>query len=239
MIGVIIAMETEVKNLTKTRLVNPFIHMHNKQKFYVSNIQDTLCVVAFSGIGKVNAAATAMNMINTFNVQYIINVGAAAGLKENLNNLDVIIADQLKYYDVDVSAFGYELNQVPKMPVTFPTHKKMSGIITDICRSKNLNVEHGTVISGDTFINQKNLKNYPAISEPEVLALDMEATAIAQVCFSANVKFACFKIISDNLFSDKSNEAQFEINLKYVASIVDDVVVEIIKKIIYIMILKR
>ncbi len=239
MIGVIIAMETETKNLTKTRLINPFIHTHNNQKFYVSNIQNTLCVVAFSGIGKTNAAGTAMNMINTFNVQYIINVGAAAGLKASLNNLDVVIADQLKYYDVDVTAFGYELNQVPKMPVTYPTHKKMSEIISDICGSKNLNIDHGTVVSGDTFINQSNLNDYPAILEQDALALDMEATAIAQICFNTNVKFASFKIISDNLFSAKSNETEFSLNLKYVASIIDDVVVEIIKKIIYIMVLKK
>ena len=76
-IGIIGAMESEVATLI------PALTEHAEQKigivvYHVGKLDGRDVVVARSGVGKVNAALTAAEMIRTFGATAIINTGAAS-----------------------------------------------------------------------------------------------------------------------------------------------------------------
>ena len=229
MVGFVIAMENEIKDLLNNKLLNFKLEIHNNQKFYKGNINNKYFIITFSGIGKVNAAKSTMNLISNYDIDNVINIGSACGIKSFLKHFDIVIGHELKYYDVDVTAFGYKLNQVPKMPESYLTNKKLTKSIVNVFKQYEYDNFYGTIVSGDSFVNQINKNNYLVLNENSVLSLDMESTAIAQVCYSSDIKFACLKIISDNLTHTTSNENQFDNNLKIIAKMIDQFIVDLIK----------
>ena len=52
-----------------------------------------------SGIGKVNAAISAIELINDFNPDLVINSGVAGGIDTCLNVADLVIGTQTCYHD--------------------------------------------------------------------------------------------------------------------------------------------
>ena len=55
--------------------------------------------------------------------------------------------------------------------------------------------------TGDKFIVKDELE-YIKENFPEVIAIDMESTSVAQTCFMNNVDFAAVRIVSDIIGSD-------------------------------------
>ncbi|MEX5941702.1 5'-methylthioadenosine/S-adenosylhomocysteine nucleosidase [Mammaliicoccus sciuri] len=92
---------------------------------YKGNIEDKQVVLAQSGIGKVNAAITATLLINEFKPDLIINTGSAGSVDSELNIGDIIISNKVYYHDVNATAFGYKLGQVPSMPEFYETDKEL------------------------------------------------------------------------------------------------------------------
>jgi adenosylhomocysteine nucleosidase len=167
-------------------------------KYYKGNIPaiDNIELISTeSGIGKVNSAATTALLIQHLDPDYIINVGSAGSLQRILRTGDVVIADRLTYHDVDVTAFGYQLGQLPNMPTYYYTDEILVNI---------LQVHHfpfrtivGEIISGDTFIASNNAKIKISSCFSDALAVDMEAASIAQICYRLKKPFVVIKSISD------------------------------------------
>lgn len=152
-------------------------------------------ITALSGIGKVNSAVATALLIQKFNPDYIINTGSAGGLVPNLSIGDVAIADRLIYHDVDVTAFGYQPGQVPKMP---PHYEPDDFLVKSLSTSKlEGNVTVGSILSGDSFIANDTKKSDIAKHFPEALVVDMESCSIAQTCYRFNKSFAIVRSVSD------------------------------------------
>ena len=52
-------------------------------------------------------------LLNNFKPDVVLNTGSAGGFLESLEVGTVVISDEVRHHDVDVTAFGYELGQVP------------------------------------------------------------------------------------------------------------------------------
>ena len=78
MIGIIGAMDMEVNGL-KERMQNTEVETIGTIDFYKGTIQGIPCVVARSGVGKVNAAICAQIMALVYRPKAIINTGVAGG----------------------------------------------------------------------------------------------------------------------------------------------------------------
>ncbi|MFU1883980.1 5'-methylthioadenosine/S-adenosylhomocysteine nucleosidase, partial [Enterococcus faecium] len=79
-------------------------------------------IVVRSGIGKVASAVTTTLLIHQYGVNMVINTGSAGGIGEGLKVGDLVIADKLAYFDVDVTGFGYAYGQLPGgVPLYFET----------------------------------------------------------------------------------------------------------------------
>jgi adenosylhomocysteine nucleosidase len=111
MIGIIVALKSEIDivNITKdikTYIVDGF-------RCYVFNLLNKPLVLIYSGVGKANASVAAHILINYFKVNLVINAGFCGGISNKVEIGSFVVPRFVSYYDVDVTSFGYEINQIP------------------------------------------------------------------------------------------------------------------------------
>lgn len=154
-----------------------------------------------SGIGKVNAAVGAVELIHRYHPDALINTGVAGGIDKKLAIMDVVAGERVAYHDVDCGPES-ELGQVQGLPLYYNADPQLYHAAMTI-NPAGTTLHGGLICSGDQFItNQAQLQK---IKEryPDGLAVDMESGALAQVCFLYNVPFLSFRIISDTPGADK------------------------------------
>ena len=124
MIGIIVA-EIEEMNAIKEIMHNiKNINLYNFS-IYIGEINHKECILARSGVGKVNAGRVAQILTDKFNVEAIINLGSACGLNEDLNIGDIVIGKLLVQHDVDVTAFGREKGFIPETGKFFKSDENL------------------------------------------------------------------------------------------------------------------
>lgn len=168
-------------------------------EFKCGFIWNSEVVLVTSGIGKVNAAVCTQILIDIFNVDKIINVGVAGGAGNDVKPGDVVIADSLVQHDVDTSAFGDKIGQIPRLKTfDFLCDKEL---IESAKNASECITEHktfvGRVVSGDQFIATSDKINW-LNKEFNALACEMEGASIAQVCYLNEIPFVIIRSISDN-----------------------------------------
>ncbi|EOB7626537.1 5'-methylthioadenosine/S-adenosylhomocysteine nucleosidase [Staphylococcus aureus] len=216
MIGIIGAMEEEV-TILKNKLTQLSEISVAHVKFYTGILKDREVVITQSGIGKVNAAISTTLLINKFKPDVIINTGSAGALDESLNVGDVLISDDVKYHDADATAFGYEYGQIPQMPVAFQSSKSLIEKVSQVVQQQQqqLTAKVGLIVSGDSFIGSVEQRQKIKKAFPNAMAVEMEATAIAQTCYQFNVPFVVVRAVSD--LANGEAEMSFEAFLEKAA----------------------
>ncbi|EOB8322683.1 5'-methylthioadenosine/S-adenosylhomocysteine nucleosidase [Staphylococcus aureus] len=214
MIGIIGAMEEEV-TILKNKLTQLSEISVAHVKFYTGILKDREVVITQSGIGKVNAAISTTLLINKFKPDIIINTGSAGTLDESLNVGDVLISDDVKYHDADATAFGYEYGQIPQMPVAFQSSKPLIEKVSQVVQQQQLTAKVGLIVSGDSFIGSVEQRQKIKKAFPNAMAVEMEATAIAQTCYQFNVPFVVVRAVSD--LANGEAEMSFEAFLEKAA----------------------
>ncbi len=197
-IGLIGAMEEEISLLVE-QFGQVEEQSHYGCRFYCGRIVGKEVVLLKSGIGKVSAAIGVILLKERFNCDYVINTGSAGGLKAELGLGAIVVSSSVAYFDVDVTAFGYEPGQMASMPAQFSPDKQLQAKAKQaaICLP-DLRVTQGLIVSGDSFIN--NITRVEAIKEmfPEAYALEMEAGGIAQACYQLSIPFIVIRSVSDS-----------------------------------------
>lgn len=226
-IGIIGAMEEEVKVL-RSKMKNIEILTKGGMELYHGTLDKVDVVLLLCGIGKVAAAIGTTLLIDQFNPDYIINTGSAGGLSEDLNVGDVIISTEVRYHDVDVTLFGYEYGQLPKMPAGFTPDKKLINCAkTAAERLPEIHIREGLIITGDSFIHTEDHVKRIKDNLPKMEATEMEAAAIAQVCHMFSTPFLIIRSISD--VPGKESKQSFEDFLVVAAKHSGQLVEEILK----------
>ncbi|WP_291635713.1 5'-methylthioadenosine/adenosylhomocysteine nucleosidase [Clostridium sp.] len=197
-IGIIGAMKEEVAFLIRDMQFERK-EIKANMEFSVGIIHKKNVVIVTSGIGKVNAAVCAQILIDDFNVDCIINVGIAGGTVDNIYPGDIVIGDNLVQHDMDTSAFGDKLGQIPNMDTfEFKCDNKLIEYAMEACKDiKGHNHFTGRIVSGDQFIADASKIKW-LNSEFECLACEMEGASIAQVCYLNEIPFIVIRSISDN-----------------------------------------
>lgn len=196
-LAVICAMEEELaKILLNVPLVkiDELVKAGNLYTRYSFNQHEVICVT--SGIGKVNAALTTQILLDLFKPDIVINFGVAGSLTTNLGFGDVVVATDLIEHDVDTTAFGIPLGQIPRMECfSFKAAEKIVELLSKLELKQN-RVAAGRIISGDQFIADKAKAEF-LHKEFSALACEMEGAAIAHVCYLNQVPFAVIRSLSD------------------------------------------
>ena len=196
MIGIIGSMEEEVAIL-KDKLTEMSELTVAHVKFYRGKLNDKEVVLTQSGIGKVNAAISTTLLIEKFNPKVIINTGSAGALDEQLAVGDILISNDVMYHDADATAFGYEYGQIPQMPAKFHANDELLTLTEKVITEQNYNAKVGQIVSGDSFIGSAEQRLVLKRQFPEAMAVEMEATAIAQTCYQFKVPFIVTRAVSD------------------------------------------
>ena len=201
-IGIITAMSMEHEQVV--RLLNekkeytggPF-------SFTVGQAGGNTLVLMQCGIGKVNAAAGAVELISRFQPDCIISTGVAGGIDACLKVMDVVASSHIVYHDVWCGE-GNEYGQVQGLPTFFTGNEALLQCAQSLIpEAEGMTIHCGLICSGDKFITDRAELDYIKGRFPKGLAVDMESGAIAQVCHLYQVPFISFRIISDTPGSDE------------------------------------
>jgi len=206
-IGIIGAMEEEVA-LLRDKIENRQTHSVGGSEIYTGQLHGVDVALLKSGIGKVAAAMGAALLLERCQPDAIINTGSAGGLAPTLNVGDIVVSDEARYHDADVTAFGYEYGQLPGCPAGFKADEKLIAAAKACIAEHNLNAASGLIVSGDAFINGAAGLEKIRSHFPQAVAVEMEATAIAHVCHSFGGPFVVVRAISD--VADRESHLSFD-----------------------------
>ncbi|MCD8501438.1 MAG: 5'-methylthioadenosine/S-adenosylhomocysteine nucleosidase [Bacillaceae bacterium] len=195
-IGIIGAMDEEVELLIE-KLKNKATEEIGGCQFHTGTIDDIEVVLLKSGIGKVNAAIGTTLLIEKYSPQYVINTGSAGGFEESLKVGDIVISTEVRYNDVDATVFGYEFGQVPRMPAYYEPHQMLVDIAEQSAKEVGVHTAKGLILSGDSFMSDENKVNELKQQFKLPHCAEMEAGAIAQVCYQFACPFVIIRSLSD------------------------------------------
>jgi len=195
MIAIMCAMKEELEHILKEVEVKEVIE-YARNKFYLAKFEDKDLVLAYSKIGKVNAATTATILIEKFNAKKILFSGVAGAIDRDLKIGDLIIATKTTQHDVDLTVFGYEPGFIPESQVYFDCDKSLNEIAKKVAKKLNIKLKEGIIASGDQFIHSRERKEWIAKTF-KASAIEMEGGAVGCVAWTLSVPFFMLRAISD------------------------------------------
>ena len=201
-IAIMVAMEKELALLLPL-LRDAATTTINKITYHTGKIHDRKVVVCQCGIGKVNAAVSALTMIENFHPALLINTGVAGGTGA-AGILDVVIGAPVAYHDVWCGPGTVE-GQAAGCPRVFECP-----LPAEVIDSLGDNVRAGLIATGDVFVSDPDVLRRILTVHPDAMAVDMESAAIAQVCHIKDVPFISLRVISDTPGDDTDNISQYE-----------------------------
>lgn len=235
-LGIISALAEEQKGLIAQMREVKMVSRGMRDYFH-GNLWGIDCVCVLSRLGKVASAATAATLIERFGVSSIIFTGVAGSADPDVSVGDIVIAKHLVQHDMDTRPlfprFEIPLTGVAKFSSEPALNENLLGAARQFLREDlqqaisadqrqvfhldRPRVHHGLIASGDEFIGSsarlEELKNH----FPDLLAVEMEGAAVAQVCFEFGIPFAVIRTISDS--ADEQSAIDFLAFIREVASV--------------------
>ena len=196
--------------------------MHAGRAFWLGDLCGRPVVLALSGIGKVAAATTATALIERFGVARIVFTGVAGGVGDGVHVGDVVVAQDYIQHDMDASPLfpRWEVPGYARSRLVCDT--ALSALLLEAARAcvssasgqfglkSHLQetpegllhrAHHGLIASGDRFVcaadEAHRLRTTLRDGGHDVLAVEMEGAAVAQVCHDYGIPFAAVRTISD------------------------------------------
>ncbi|MFI2365405.1 5'-methylthioadenosine/S-adenosylhomocysteine nucleosidase [Promicromonospora sp. NPDC019610] len=154
-------------------------------------------VLVRTGIGFVNATAAGTGAILRYGAGVpLISAGSAGGLAKDVAVGDVVLGARIVNADADARAFGYVLGQVPGMPEAYDAAPTLADAVRRAAATVDDQVREGSIGSGEKFVTS-DLAQQLRADFPDVLAVDMESAALAQLCHNFGVDFVSVRAVSD------------------------------------------
>ena len=210
--GIIGAMEPEVAIL-KSQLSDIEETCHGGFTFYRGKLNGHDVVIVQSGIGKVAAALATCLLIQHYSPDYVVNTGSAGGFDQSLKVGDIVVSSEVRYHDVNVTAFGYEIGQLPGNPPAYMPHPNLvTAAKKGIEKLDDIHALVGLITTGDTFMTADEDIAKARANFPSMAAVEMEGAAIAHTCHQFNVPFVIIRSMSD--IAGKESPTSFEAYLE-------------------------
>lgn len=204
MIGIIVAMESELKAIESRMNVSRVETIQDTVLHYgtLGNEEIVLCL---AGVGKCKAAMSATIVLMKEKVDVLINVGVAGGLKPEQNVMDMVISNQVIQADFDTSPVDGEAG----IGMCFDVDDAWIQKGIRIAQELNIPYSVGAVATQDIFMADeadfaKLMKRFP-----QSACAEMEGGAIAQVASSFNTPYLVLRSLSDVVCHD-GNPMEFQ-----------------------------
>jgi len=237
-IGIMAAMPQEIQAVLDT-MPDAQVVQRAGRDFWLGHVHGRPVVVVLSRIGKVAAAITTTLLITEFAVSQILFTGVAGGLGADVRVGDVVVANALLQHDMDASPLfpRYELpglgvsrlhppkdlndDVVRRVSEALSAHTVSTGGALSHVHLVSLGlkparIHQGLIVSGDQFVSASADCDTLRHHLPDVLAVEMEGAAVAQVCHDFDVPYTVLRTISDR--ADDSAHVDFPRFINTVAS---------------------
>lgn len=166
------------------------------QRFSLGSLAGRTVLVVTSGIGLANAAAATARALTLVDAPIVIAGGTTGGLHENIRVGDIAVGVSSIYNDADATVFGYELGQIPRMPVDYHSTAAAAARLDGVEEASGHRVMVGRIVSGDSFASADVVPGIRA-RFPDAMATDMETVAMAQTCYGVGVDWISLRAVSD------------------------------------------
>lgn len=191
MIAIIGAMQKEIDEIlvlcdhVKEKIVS---HRH----FYLVELKGKEVIISLSGVGKVAAAMSTTILLENFDIDCLINIGTAGGLKSDQDILDIVLSTKVVQHDFNTSAVDGEAG----IGMYFDVNQEL------VDKAKNTlqefgHVHCGCIATGDQFVASDEIIQRIIREFPEAICAEMEAGAIAQVANNYHVNLIVIRSLSD------------------------------------------
>jgi adenosylhomocysteine nucleosidase len=246
-IGIMGAMPEEITGITAL-IENRDKVVFGGRTYHRGTINGINVVVVFSRWGKVAAASTATTLLLEFGADELIFTGVAGALHPELRIGDIVIGRRLFQHDMDarpmlrrfeiplIGMLYFECNSQHIKWVKQAAEKAMQPnkyLKANIVNSNTLHSDQhpkiyvGDIASGDKFISGIAEKQEIIKILPEVLCVEMEGAAVAQVCHEFGVQWTIIRVISDR--ADELAQVDFQ---SFIRDVSTKNIVKIIKEIL-------
>jgi adenosylhomocysteine nucleosidase len=163
-----------------------------------------LGIVCVNKMGNVSAAIAASQVLSTFDIRHIVNLGLAAGVSPDVQSLgDIVIAERVRYYETGKLA-GHQFQPsaeyidvrsdiVAELALsdfsTWPLGVSLSG--------RPRKVFFGTIASGDKVIADSNFVKALKSYDRKTVGIEMESYGIAAAAVGRKQKFLVIRGVCD------------------------------------------
>jgi adenosylhomocysteine nucleosidase len=233
-VGIMGAMPEEIESLL-VLLEDAKNVTHGKRTYTSGKINDVPVVIVFSRWGKVAAAATVSALIHEFGITELFFIGVAGAVHPELNIGDVVVATRLIQHDMDARPLMPQF-EIPLLgKIFFETDASRRALLKKaVLTTLNDNLDQlidkkelghfniskpkmfqGDIASGDRFFACHDDKETLRLLLPEVLCVEMEGAAVAQVCYEYHIPFTVARTISDS--ADDKSHIDFPHFIKHIA----------------------
>lgn len=215
-IGILGAMPEEISGLVAL-LKNKEELVKGMRTYYIGTINEIDVVVVFSRWGKVASATTVTHLIVEFGITQLIFTGVAGGISSEVSIGDIVIASSLVQHDLDarpimkrfeIPLLGETILYPPKNILDWAVESINNLVRQDLIRLISVKQQKtfslsspkvvvGQIASGDQFFSNNEEKKNLLSMLPEVLCVEMEGAAVAQVCFEYKIPYVIVRTISD------------------------------------------
>jgi len=235
-IGIMGAMPEEINGVIAL-LSNCKTYSIGKRTYFSGQINGIDTVVVFSRWGKVAAATTVTTLIQEFKITDLLFTGVAGAISSDLKIGDIVLGSRFVQHDMDARPL-MEQYEIPLLSKSYfessdthllkaskaieivinndSLHKVVSKVdLMEFCISKP-KLFIGDIASGDQFFSSDKQKQYLKSQLPNVLCVEMEGAAVAQVCFEYDIPFSIIRAISDT--ADNHSHIDFQSFINKVSS---------------------
>jgi len=184
-------------------------------RFVTGRLYGNPVVVAWTGIGKVNAAMTTTLLIEHFRPGEIIFSGIAGGVNPQLYPGDIVIAAETVHHDMGIlEEDGFYNRGVinpldgERNPVYLPADNRLLKLAEKAAEQVELEmikttvgersprIIKGIVVTGDVFV-ASTAKCAELREKLDADAVEMEGAAVAQICYQRRIPHLVVRSISD------------------------------------------
>ena len=163
-------------------------------------------MVLHSGVGKVSAAMVAQYAVDHFRPDYLIVTGIAGALNGRLALGDVVVSRDCVQHDLDVTALGVPVGQVPRTEHRFLAADPRLVALAMATEVPGQRVVAGRILTGDQFVaaaatRQERLRRLNGT------AVEMEGAAVALVAAVNRVPFVIVRAVANH--ADGAAPAEF------------------------------
>lgn len=229
-------------------LTNKQEHKIGRRSYFTGELNNQKVVVVYSRVGKVAASATVTTLILEFKVSELIFTGVAGGIHADVKIGDIVLGQSLIQHDMNAQPLfpAYEIPMLGK--AYFEADSSQLQVATtaileileeqhlhNVISEKDLDkfnihqpqLHVGLIGSGDLFFSTNSQKEKLQQNLPEILCVEMEGAAVAQVCYEFDIPFIIIRTISDD--ADDHSTLDFNSFIEKISNVYS---IEIIKNII-------